>query len=175
MSTYDVRDSDSIPLSRYDDLQSLPLSTLLVGQDGRIRKARSLPQAHIEAGLPLEAVLSLSYTALATAAQSDMPPSLPAILSTTAGPMHVLAQPLPLTDGILVIITNLSAVQEAEEWRFQNTPYGVVRLGIDGMVVFANAAARRLWSGDLVGDSFADLLPKAFRPEFVGKFKEVLA
>jgi PAS domain-containing protein len=176
MSTYEVRDPDSIPLSRYADLQSLPLSTLLVGQDGRIRKARSFPLAHIEPGMPLEKVLSVSYPTLAAAAQSDIPPSLPAILSTTAGPVHVLAQSLPLADGILVIITNLSAVQEAEEWRFQNTPYGVVRLGIDGVVVFANDAARRLWNdAGLVGESFADLLPKAFRPEFVSKFKEVLA
>lgn len=176
MATSEVRDSAPIPLSRYADLQSLPLSTLLIGQDGCIRKARSLPQAHIESGVALETVLSVSYPALVAAAQSGMPPSLPAILSTLTGPMHVLAQPLPLADGIGVIITDLSAVQKAEECRFQTTPYGVVRLGIDGIVVFANNAARRLWNEpNLVGQSFANLLPEAFRTEFVHKFKEVLA
>src|SRR5689334_9794133 len=173
MSTAELRDSDLIPLSfsaDLPDLQSLPLSTILIGQDGRIRRARSLPQASIEPGMPIEAVLSVSYAALSAAAQSDMPPSLPAILTTPSGPLHVLAQPFLTAGGTLVVVTRLSGVQEAEESRFERTPYGIVRLGLDGVVIFANAAGRRLWSDiKLIGEPFAELLPESFRAEFLDK------
>lgn len=159
-------------------LRALPLPYLLLGRDGRIGDADLSPYnlaTAIKPGASLDTALSIPLETLIDAARSDRPKPLPALLYTATTPTLVLAQPVRLADGLLVLIVSLAALQTAEEQKFEQTPYGVVRLGLDGLVDFANAAALRLWNKtELVGQRFVDLLPKDFRDEFLIKLGEVL-
>jgi PAS domain-containing protein len=159
-------------------LRALPLPYLLLGHDGRVGDADLSPYnpaTTIKPGVSLDTALSIPFETLIDAARSDRPKPLPALLYTETMPTLVLAQPVRLADGLLVLIISLDALQAAEQQKFERTPYGVVRLGLDGRVDFANPAALRLWSmTELVGQRFVDLLPERFRDEFVVKLGEVL-
>lgn len=157
---------------------TIPLPFVLLGHDGRVGDADLSPYdfaTAIRPGAPLETLLSIPFEALVEAAQSDRPKPLPALLHTAPTPTLVLVQPVRRADGLLLLIVSLDALQAAERQKFEQTPYGVVRLGLDGRVDFANAAALRLWNRkDLVGQRFVDLLPREFRDEFLIKLGEVL-
>src|SRR5262245_946399 len=159
-------------------LRALSVPYLTLGHDGPIRNANPPAQslaAGIESGAPLGGVLSVPLETLFAAAEAELPRPPPALLRTATRPSLVLAQPVRVADGLLVLIISLDAVQQAEERKFEMTPYGVVRLRLDGVVDFANSAARRLWNeAELVGRDFVDLLPEAFHDEFRAKLNDVL-
>lgn len=159
-------------------LRALPLPYLVLGQDGRVAEADLSPYhlaTAIEPGASLHNALSIPLDTLIAAARSDRPKPLPALLYTATTPTLVLAQPVRQADGLLVLIISLEALQAAEKQKFEQTPYGVVRLGLDGVVDFANAVALRLWNKtELVGQRFVDLLPRDFRDEFLVNLGEVL-
>ncbi len=159
-------------------LGALPLPYLVLGRDGRVTEADLSPYhlaTAIEPGASLDTALSIPFDTLIAVARSDRPKPLPALLYTATTPTLVLAQPVRQADGLLVLIISLEALQAAEKQKFEQTPYGVVRLGLDGLVDFANAAALRLWNKtELVGQRFVDLLPRDFRDEFLVKLGEVL-
>ncbi len=111
------------------------LPVVRLGPDGRVR------------GLNPAAARALPGTALDDAWQPDDADAPP-------------GQALPLEDGgTLVLLTPLDGFQEAEQARFEKTPYGVLRLDVHGRVRFANERARAMWPGLATGVEFAALLP----------------
>jgi PAS domain-containing protein len=160
-------------------LSSLAIPILLLGRDGRIRAvsapARTLvPAAEVDA--PLAAALSVPLEELFAAAESAPPRSLPALLRTAAEPILVLVQPMPVADGLLLLIVSLDAVRNAEERRFLTTPYGTIRVGLNGAVRFANPAAKRFWGDEeLEGREFVSLFPQPFHDAIRARLNEVLA
>ncbi|GAA0604225.1 hypothetical protein GCM10009416_47280 [Craurococcus roseus] len=123
--------------------------------------ARLLPQARV--GRAVAPLLGLDLARLLAEAAAPAPEPLPSLAEAPDGSTAaLLAHPFPARGGGLVIgLTDLTAAREAEQRRFEKTPYGTLRLDPKGRVRYANGAARRLFQGPCVGRDFASMFEPA--------------
>ena len=163
------------------NLLDSPLPCIAIGPDGQVSEVNAAA-AHLApvatwdqaaagiAGMPLGELLG--------AADAGAGAMLP-----IAGTHHGVAasafvQPLRLADGgALLILSALAAFEVAEQKRFEETPYGVVRLDLQGVIRFANASAQALWSdrSAFVGEMFVDFFSIPAAGLIRARLQEMLA
>lgn len=132
-------DGDGLGSAELRALLDSPLPFIVVGPDGHVREVNAAaavlaPRAAIGQALLLD----------------DVDP--------------VLTHPLRVAGGgTLLLLSSLDSFVQAEQARFNKTPYGLVQLDRQGRIRFANARARALWSErtSFEGELFAGFLPKA--------------
>jgi len=158
-----------------EELLSSPLPCLLVNDDGIIWDASPAAKRFCASvtNRPLSETFGISREALAehlaTQGQRVLVGESVDINERTN---HVLAQAIgvPQRSATLVVLTDLKPSRQAEEQRFDLTPYPVLRLSFDGRVLFANEEAQRTLGANLVDRPLPDIFPENARPGLICEF-----
>lgn len=150
------------------DLFSSTLPCILVDRDGLIRKAS--PAANDLCSSPLnrslEEAFAISMGSLAEhLASQGLRVLVGKCTDVNQRTSHVIAQAAEWPSATLIMLTDLSSSRHAEERRFDVTPYPVLRLSVDGLILFANRAAEQKLGANLLNRSLPDFFPEVARAE----------
>lgn len=136
--------------------------------------ARLLPQARVGQALP--PLLGLDLARMHAEAAEQVPEPLPGLAEAPDGAtVALLAHPMLAESGGLVVgLTDLTSAREAEQRRFEKTPYSTLRLDAEGRVRYANSAARVLFGDFRAGRDFAPLFEPAIAEQIRRAFEAVV-
>lgn len=162
-------------------LLDAPLPCVAVSPNGLLLESNAaakylLPLATV--GQSICTVLRIDLANLIAAADKDYGAITALVDDGCGATTPLLAQPLRLEDGgVLLLLSALATFQAAEEARFEKTPYSIVRLDDQGVIRFANAEARTQLSNqaELVGREFASLFPEGVADDIRKRQLEVIA
>jgi PAS domain-containing protein len=158
-----------------EELLSSPLPCLLVNDDGIILEASPAAKRFCAtvANRALSETFGISREALtehlATQGRRVLVGESVDINGRTN---HVIAQAIEVPQGsaTLVVLTDLKPSRQAEERRFDLTPYPVLRLSFDGRVLFANEAAQRALGANMIDRPLPDIFPVSAQASLISEF-----